>query len=150
MREIYSKQLAIASGILTFLIVIIFSLLQSPEVISSDYKLSSKIPHPVEGYENCGSCHGINADWPYPIRHLGWSNNSCLKCHIPSFIKDEYSMVKEKGQMDNRITPNPHPQEGWDNCLDCHSLEEGILPVPANHKEWKNEVCGDCHLRLAQ
>jgi uncharacterized paraquat-inducible protein A len=148
MREIYSKQLAIAVGIITFLIVMIFSLLQSPEVLSSGYKSSSTIPHPVEGYENCSSCHSIKADWPYPIRHIGWSDNSCLKCHLPYSINDEHSRIKENAQMNNRITPNPHPREGWDNCLNCHSLEEGILPVPENHRGWKNEVCGDCHLIL--
>lgn len=38
-------------------------------------------PHPVQGMEECGACHGLDADHPYPEDHAGRPNDSCTVCH---------------------------------------------------------------------
>lgn len=85
MREVYSKQLAIVTGILVLFITGSFALIQSPEVLESPGIIAVTVgqaaPHPIEGHENCNSCHGIKGMIPYPINHLGWKNESCIRCH---------------------------------------------------------------------
>jgi len=85
MRQAYSTQLAIVTGILILFITGAFALMQSPEMLESPRMeaivVAQEIPHPIEGHENCGSCHGLKGMMPYPIKHLGWENESCMKCH---------------------------------------------------------------------
>lgn len=85
MRQAYSTQLAWVTGFLVLFIAGAFALIQSPEVLESPgiiaVTVGQTVPHPVEGHENCGYCHGIKEMKPYPINHLGWNNESCTKCH---------------------------------------------------------------------
>jgi hypothetical protein len=84
MRERYSTELAIVSGIIIAVVAIAFALVQSPEIYQPEktmVSIAQGIPHPVEGMEKCNSCHGIKGMYPYPPGHLGWSNQSCVKCH---------------------------------------------------------------------
>jgi hypothetical protein len=37
----------------------------------------------------------------------------------------------------------PHPMEGRDNCLMCHT--SGDVAVPANHAGRTNDTCTGCH-----
>ncbi len=83
MREVYSTQLSIAAGIIVVMATAIFALIQSPEMLSAPERISISIPHPVKGYEQCDACHGIKGMRPYSVNHLGWSNESCIKCHLP-------------------------------------------------------------------
>jgi len=88
MRELYSTQLAAISGILIVGITVLFALIQSPEIVFAPGSVVAKgaeaIAHPVEGHEGCDSCHGLKGEMPYPVKHLGWSNRSCMRCHSPS------------------------------------------------------------------
>jgi hypothetical protein len=87
MRQTYSTQLAIVTGILILFIAGTFALVQSPEVLVSPaitaITVGQAVPHPIEGHENCDSCHGRNGMKIYPVNHLGWKNESCVKCHRP-------------------------------------------------------------------
>jgi hypothetical protein len=87
MRERYSTELAIVSGIIIAVVAVAFALVQSPEIYQPEKTIVSNaqgIPHPVKGIEECNSCHGIKGMFPYPQGHLGWSNQSCVKCHAQS------------------------------------------------------------------
>lgn len=85
MREVYSRHLALTTGVLVVALVALFALIQSPEILESPklaaVKVAGSLPHPVEGFEECASCHGPEKDYPYPINHLGWANESCSRCH---------------------------------------------------------------------
>jgi hypothetical protein len=87
MREKYSFYLALATGGLIFVITLWFALLQSPETLSVSVRRGMAISHPVEGHHECDSCHGRTGTNPYPVRHLGWSNTSCTRCHQPPAIE---------------------------------------------------------------
>ena len=84
MREVYSTQLAAVVGALLFTMAVSFALLQSPGVLVAPVRPAASLPHPVEGHERCDACHGLQSELPYPVRHLGWSNESCTRCHSPS------------------------------------------------------------------
>jgi hypothetical protein len=81
MREKYAVHLALASGGFIFLVAILFALVQSPDILSASVQKGAAVPHPFAGYERCDSCHGRAGMIPYPLRHLGWSNDSCQGCH---------------------------------------------------------------------
>lgn len=85
MRQAYSTQLAVVTGIFVLFIAVAFALVQSPEVLESpgltSLTVGQPVPHPIEGHENCESCHGRKGMKVYPINHLGWKNESCVKCH---------------------------------------------------------------------
>jgi len=85
MRQAYSSYLALVTGILVVFITVAFALIQSPEVFrspeSASLKAGKPIPHPIQGYENCASCHGPGEIHEYPINHVGWRYKSCTKCH---------------------------------------------------------------------
>lgn len=83
MREKYSVYLALGTGCLIFLITLLFAFLQSPEILSDSVRRGAAIPHAVEGRRECDHCHGFKMTAPYPVRHLGWSNKSCTRCHYP-------------------------------------------------------------------
>lgn len=42
---------------------------------------AAPLPHPVRGYEACGSCHGLGEMLPYPDDHDGWPDDGCTRCH---------------------------------------------------------------------
>jgi hypothetical protein len=83
-RETYSVHLAIVTGALIVVLAVIFALIQSPDLLELTARSAPAIPHPLEGYGECEVCHGVKAEIPYSIRHLGWSNASCTRCHAPS------------------------------------------------------------------
>lgn len=143
MREVYSTQLAIVVGVLVVMMVAVFALIQSPEALSAPERTAVSMPHPVEGYEQCDACHGIKGARPYPVKHLGWSNASCTKCHAAARAA---SSVTEPGEGTGRIPRNPHPPTGWDNCLACHAVDSPVKPAPADHKSRPNDSCRGCHL----
>jgi hypothetical protein len=87
MRQLYSTQLAVATGIIIVILTAVFALIQSPEMLkfpeTTAVTAAMAVPHPVEGMDICDSCHGIKGTRPYPLKHIGWNNKSCTKCHIP-------------------------------------------------------------------
>lgn len=93
MRETYSRHLAIFIGIFVFIVTVIFALIQTSELLLEEEWVRYDMTHPIEGYEQCNTCHGLDAEYPYPINHQGWSNQSCIKCHQPT---EENSAVFQK------------------------------------------------------
>ena len=89
MREKYSIYLALVTGALIVFLAVIFAWIQSPDLFEVTAGSADAIPHPLEGYRECETCHGVKADIPYTIRHLGWSIKSCTRCHAPSDTHDE-------------------------------------------------------------
>lgn len=85
MREYYSTHLALVVGLLVLVISAFFAFRQSPELLeyreSPVVKAAMALPHPVAGMEGCHDCHGPKSDLPYPVKHTGWSDQSCTKCH---------------------------------------------------------------------
>ena len=85
MREFYSTQLALVVGLLILLVSAFFAFRQSPELLehreSAAVKAAVALPHPVAGMEQCHDCHGLKSDLPYPVKHTGWSDQSCTRCH---------------------------------------------------------------------
>lgn len=85
MRELYSTVLAVISGLLIVGITLFFALVQSRELIYQPEKPvwmgRSILSHPIEGYEQCTDCHGLEGMAPYPLKHLGWNDRSCVQCH---------------------------------------------------------------------
>jgi hypothetical protein len=86
LRELYSTALAIISGLMIIGVTLIFALIQSQELIYQPEKPvwmgCSIISHPIEEYEQCAECHGLAGMAPYPLKHLGWNNRSCVECHL--------------------------------------------------------------------
>jgi mono/diheme cytochrome c family protein len=84
MRQAFANQLAAVTGVLIIVLAVIFALIQTPSIAENALIAAAPlIPHPLEGYEDCTSCHGRNERVPYPDNHLGWPNTSCTQCHIP-------------------------------------------------------------------
>lgn len=44
-------------------------------------KEANPLPHPVEGMEECGACHGPGGEHPYPEDHAGRAEAGCTACH---------------------------------------------------------------------
>ncbi|MEW6490911.1 MAG: hypothetical protein AB1578_23745 [Thermodesulfobacteriota bacterium] len=42
---------------------------------------AAPLPHPVLGYEACGTCHGPGEMLPYPDDHKGRPDDGCTQCH---------------------------------------------------------------------
>jgi mono/diheme cytochrome c family protein len=84
MRQVFATQLAAFIGVLIIVVAVIFALIQTPSIAETTLIAGAPvIAHPIEGYEDCTSCHGWNERVPYPEYHLGWPNTSCTQCHIP-------------------------------------------------------------------
>ena len=90
MREVYSTELAIITGILIILATVTFALIQSPEILTTPERILFDVPHRIEGFDQCDTCHGIDSTHPYPSKHLGWNNASCTKCHFPTAAASDH------------------------------------------------------------
>jgi len=166
MRESYSVILSIVAGFFVAVVTVGFAMIQSPEILRAPERESISIPHTIEGRTQCDGCHGIRGIRPYPVRHMGWSNESCKKCHLPavshaiepvaitpapSFSEASEAVVKnhsaEKNISDERkISPITHQIEAWEDCIKCHSVDNNIMPAPADHTDWGNNMCTKCHV----
>lgn len=162
MREKYSVYLALATGCLIFLVTTLFALLQSPEILTASVRGGVAMSHPVAGREQCDTCHGSAGIKPYPVRHLGWSNGSCTRCHPSSdmLVVSPKSPVSgstattvpevkpgSKSTVRQKASPIPHPVKGHEACNSCHDSGKGLIPTPLNHAGWHNESCEGCHIR---
>ena len=171
MREKYSVHLALATGCLVFLVTLLFALLQSPEILSTSVQGGVAIPHPIAGRQKCDQCHGRAGSRPYPVRHVGWNNASCTKCHLaPDSVmalpaanfsgnqaksvpesetgSSSASLAEEGGPGVGKKGPLiTHPVKGQEECLACHDTKNGIKPAPPDHEGRQNETCEGCHSR---
>ena len=147
MREVYSTQLAIIVGFLIVSVTAIFALMQSPETLSVPERTFIYMPHPVEGHEQCDICHGLKGTVPYPVRHLGWSNKSCAKCHLSGPAATAASSVDNSRKKGEKAPLTPHHGEGWEDCVACHAVDSKVRPAPSDHKGRTNNGCSNCHFR---
>jgi len=65
------------------------------QALSEEELASRKLPHEVEGYEDCLMCHGegIVGAPKVPEDHTGRTNETCLLCH-----KTEQELERRKGR----------------------------------------------------
>lgn len=144
MREHYSKQLAAVTGVLIVLVAMAFAALQSPELgdLSPGAAMAraQAVPHGVEGRAQCSRCHGPRGPVPYPVRHLGWSNPSCTRCHVPPIPAARAAAAPAQAD----AAPLPHPVRGYEACGSCHGLDE-MFPYPDDHEGWPDAGCTRCH-----
>lgn len=157
MREKYSLLLALASGCLIFWITTLFALLQSPEILSASVLRGGVMPHPLEGHGKCDSCHGLAGVKPYPVRHLGWSNNSCTACHPSPGIAE----TSAAGPVpDTEAKPAPGDETGvlyppvTEESKPSARKKASPMPLPAAvrkkasaipHPIKGHEECSTCH-----
>ncbi|HHY88872.1 MAG TPA: hypothetical protein GYA06_08140 [Chloroflexi bacterium] len=97
MRHAFANQLTMVIAMLVLVLAIIFAVAsnqmqpapaapqpaQTPAAGEGEEpgEQISAIPHPLVGYENCSSCHGLNGMLPYPPDHEGWPDEYCAACH---------------------------------------------------------------------
>ncbi len=110
------------------------------------------IPHPLEGREDCLSCHETGAEGApqYPDNHAGRTNDMCTMCH-------ELGVTEPAPFI-------PHPVEGRENCIECHVPAPAdssptvqptatvlAIPTPLAYVEPVNETntCLNCHGTLS-
>jgi formate dehydrogenase gamma subunit len=106
---------------------------------------ASLIPHPIEGQEQCETCHGPNGMKPWPADHAGRPNESCTVCHLPG-PTPEPGATTGSGGATGGASAIPHPIEGdtYANCATCHGLGQ-MKPFPENHAAFPADSCTGCH-----
>ncbi len=73
---------------------------------------------------------GLNGGGPGP----GWLNADCNSCHST-----------RNSPLTTPVAPaTPHPIDGLDNCLACHS-PSGARPFKSDHPWSTNDTCTACH-----
>lgn len=127
MRQAYATQLAIVSGVLIVIVAVIFAAIQIPRLERPSLAAAAPvIPHPIEGYENCVTCHGLSGSVPYPDSHLGWPNESCTQCHVPA-----------SPEAADIVTPPPDLEVAGDLTPQQQQIESGATVYQAE--------CAHCH-----
>lgn len=108
------------------------------------------IPHPLEGREACLACHetGSAGATQVPEDHAGRTDEMCTACHQPGPAVEE--ALPEEAPSEAVPLAIPHPLEGRENCLECHTsaeaaevAEEGPPVIP--HPLIGRENCLACH-----
>ena len=96
---------------LIFALVVILIALLIPTFIAAQ-TTHPPIPHPVEGFEDCLSCHetGTSGAPQIPDNHTGVKGDVCTVCH--------------KSAVQAEAAPGftlqiPHAVTGYENCTDC-------------------------------
>ncbi len=112
------------------------------------------IPHPVDATTNCAVCHGATGVLPYPSGHETIDQSLCTQCHRPTQTApaaEPPATETPSAEPVATATPAaegpptiPHPLEGRDNCLLCHS-ETGVKPYPPDHAGRPVTSCQACH-----
>ncbi len=107
------------------------------------------IPHPIQGQEQCDTCHGANGVKPMPADHVGRPNQSCTVCHLQGPTPTP-GAAQAGGQTGGQTTsgpaaiPHPIDDAAHKDCVACHG-EGKMKPYPANHTTFTNEQCTACH-----
>jgi hypothetical protein len=108
------------------------------------------IPHPVEGREDCLSCHetGTNGAVQIPDNHSGIENDICRVCHKSAL--EGAPTIPGPGALGP--LPVPHTLVGRENCLECHASSEGTTTMVSEggppfipHPLIGRENCLACH-----
>jgi formate dehydrogenase gamma subunit len=105
---------------------------------------ASLIPHPIEGREQCETCHGPDGMSPWPPDHAGRPNESCTFCHLPGPTPEPGATTE--GEATGGASAIPHPIEGdtYANCETCHGIGQ-MRPFPENHTAFPADSCTGCH-----
>jgi cytochrome b subunit of formate dehydrogenase len=111
----------------------------APSATVDNASLGAPIPHPIEGQEQCSTCHGPDGVKPYPADHVDRPDESCLVCHEPG----EATAASEGESIAAEI---PHAIEGKEQCSACHGEAGSLVPMPANHiRPVEDATCTLCH-----
>lgn len=140
----------ITSRRLIFILIILAIVFLIPTIIAAQNP-HPRIPHPLQGFEDCLKCHetGKAGAKQIPDNHVGIKGDVCTVCHQSDVQGEPFPGEQLKV---------PHATEGYENCLDCHS--EGSSAPPASipvtiptptgnpmipHTLIDRESCLDCH-----
>ena len=106
---------------LIFILTILIVILLIPTFIAAQNR-HPPIPHPLQGFEDCLSCHetGTAGAKQIPDNHTGIKGDVCTVCHQSS-VQGE--------PLPGQQLQVPHAVEGYENCLDCH--RQGSTAPPA-------------------
>jgi hypothetical protein len=93
---------------------------------------ASMIPHPIEGQEECRTCHGPQGPLPYPANHQNFDLSMCQVCH-----------ATDKGQT---LPPPPikHSLVEREQCTECHALD--LQPESHRALDFNDRTCLVCHI----
>ncbi len=106
-----------------------------------------RIPHPLEGRDDCLACHGTGAAGAprVPASHAGRTSDTCRLCHQPAA-----STQAEAPQILPTQIPHPTVLPNQDSCVTCHTNLDAKLAGPV--QEWESSIhsqrgvtCADCH-----
>jgi hypothetical protein len=93
---------------------------------------ASMIPHPIEGQEECQTCHGPQGPLPSPQNHQDFDLSMCQVCHS-----------LQQGQ-----TPPPPPVSHSlverEQCTECHALD--LQPESHREADFNDRTCLVCHI----
>lgn len=104
------------------------------------------VPHSITmGNERCPLCHGEPArDLGMPVSHLRFETDDCLLCH-PVDTRYADREPQAAGLSLSPASDVPHPEDGiFAVCAECHHVEPRSS-LPANHKDFSQETCTECH-----
>ncbi len=104
--------------------------------------LPPRIPHDLEGRENCLMCHETGALGAPRRRedHIGRTSDMCPKCHLATVRATPTTVMVSQPPL------IPHSLKGRDDCLMCHKLGIGDAPrYPDSHIGWTHDTCRGCH-----
>jgi hypothetical protein len=106
--------------------------------VGGNQTIGAPMPHPVEGQEQCETCHGPDGMKPQPADHAGRPNESCLVCHKPG-------AAATAGASGGPAKGIPHAVEGREQCSLCHGAANSLVPLPASHEGRGDQTCQVCH-----
>jgi cytochrome b subunit of formate dehydrogenase len=104
--------------------------------------IGAPMPHPVQGQEQCETCHGPNGIVPQPADHEGRPVESCLICHKPGPAATPGAVAAAPA-----IT---HAVQGREQCDLCHDGPDSLVPLPVDHAGRDNATCQVCHKPAGQ
>jgi cytochrome b subunit of formate dehydrogenase len=110
----------------------------APSPTGGNQPIGAPMPHPVEGQEQCETCHGATGMKPQPADHEGRPVESCLVCHKPG-------AATTPGASGGTARGIPHAVEGKEQCDLCHGAANSLMPLPATHDDRDNQTCQVCH-----
>jgi hypothetical protein len=145
LRE-YGSQARVVAGLLLAMAMALAALLASATMAQATPGFQQQTPHPVEGMENCVSCHpaGTGGVIPSPDEHANYGNDSCLGCH--PVVQAEPAEPAPGAPPD---APQLPPE---DACLTCHSNPDLTMTLPSGEEMEifveGQELAGSVHAQL--
>jgi hypothetical protein len=113
---------------------------------------ATAFPHPVEGREDCRSCHWVEDEEAVPEDHKGRTNDTCLVCHkaapavaIMHLVEGHEDCLSCHGDGQvAQFTVQIHQGRDNDSCRTCHE-PAGVAPRPITHSMEGRADCLMCH-----